>query len=128
LKGFFSFRYPRLCLCLAEAVGAPEEDAGEGKEVTRAENGQAGVDLFAASPEGFFYSILMDLRMPVLDGYAAAKVIRMLKRSDAPGIPIIALSADAFEENKKMASEAGMTGYLTKPIDPAKLVMELSKK
>ena len=100
----------------------------QGVEVTRAENGQAGVDLFAASPEGFFYSILMDLRMPVMDGYAAAKAIRKLKRSDAPDIPIIALSADAFEENKKMASEAGMTGYLTKPIDPAKLVMELSKK
>ena len=100
----------------------------QGVEVTRAENGQAGVDLFAASPEGFFFSILMDLRMPVLDGYAAAKAIRKLKRSDAPDIPIIALSADAFEENKKMASEAGMTGYLTKPIDPAKLVMELSKK
>lgn len=100
----------------------------QGVKVTRAENGQAGVDLFASSPEGFFFSILMDLRMPVLDGYAAAKAIRKLKRSDAPDIPIIALSADAFEENKKMASEAGMTGYLTKPIDPAKLVTELSKK
>jgi len=99
----------------------------QGVEVTRAENGQAGVELFAASPEGFFYSILMDLRMPVLDGYAATKAIRKLKRSDAPDIPIIALSADAFEENKNTASEAGMTGYLTKPIDPAKLVIELSK-
>ncbi len=99
----------------------------QGVEVTRAENGQAGVDLFAASPEGFFHSILMDLRMPVLDGYAAAKVIRNLKRQDAQTIPIIALSADAFEENKKMATEAGMTGYLTKPINPTKLIAELLK-
>lgn len=100
----------------------------QGVEVTRAENGQAGVELFAASPEGFFYSILMDLRMPVMDGYAAAKAIRNLKRTDAQHIPIIALSADAFEENKKMAVKAGMTGYLTKPVNPSKLIMELSER
>jgi len=99
----------------------------QGVEVTRAENGQAAVDLFAASPEDFFHSVLMDLRMPVLDGYAAARAIRKLKRSDAQRVPIIALSADAFAENKKMALEAGMTGYLTKPIDPAKLVAVLSE-
>lgn len=93
----------------------------QGMEVTHAENGRIGVDLFASSPAGSFDCILMDLRMPVMDGYAAAEAIRKMKRPDAQTVSIIALSADAFEENKKMAAEAGMNGYLTKPINPARL-------
>ena len=69
----------------------------------------------------------MDLRMPVLDGYAAAQQIRALARSDAKTIPIIALSADAYALNKEKALAAGMNSHLSKPIDTAKMLAEIQR-
>jgi PAS domain S-box-containing protein len=86
-----------------------------------AENGEAGVRLFSSSEEGYYSAVLMDLRMPVMDGNTAARTIRALGRPDAKSVPIIAMSADNFEESIREAEESGMNGYLTKPIEPQKL-------
>jgi len=93
----------------------------KGLLVETAENGQEGLVKFAASAVGYYDSILMDIRMPVMDGNTAAKKIRSLNRADAGTIPIIAMTADAFEESIREAKEAGMDGYVTKPIEPQKL-------
>ena len=69
----------------------------------------------------------MDIRMPVMNGYEAARTIRALKREDAATIPIIAMTADAFEEDLRKAKEAGMNDHLTKPIDADKVYAALSK-
>ena len=89
------------------------------EEVTseHAENGQVAVDLFAASEPGHFDAIFMDLRMPVMDGYEATRAIRALDRADAKTIPILALTANAFEEDREHALEAGMDVHLAKPVD-----------
>jgi len=89
--------------------------------VTTAHNGQEGVDLFSQSQPGTFDGILMDIRMPMLNGFEATQAIRKLERPDAKTIPIIAMTADAFEEDMRRAQEAGMAGYITKPIEPDKL-------
>lgn len=91
-----------------------------------ASNGQIGVDTFAASDIGRYDAILMDLRMPVLGGCAAAKQIRMLVRPDAKQIPIIAMTADVFEASIQEAIGAGMNGYVTKPVEPEKLFRTLA--
>ena len=87
----------------------------------RAENGQVAVDTFARAPEGYFDAILMDLRMPVMDGLEAARTIRALPRSDAGRVPIIALTANAFEEDVRQSMEAGMNAHLPKPVDTDQL-------
>ncbi len=79
------------------------------------------VDAFAASAPGTFDCILMDLMMPVMSGYEAARVIRGLDRADAKTVPIIALSANAFEEDVAMAKDAGMNEHLAKPVDIQKM-------
>jgi len=84
-------------------------------------DGQEGVEAFSASKEGEFACVLMDLRMPVMDGYEATRRIRALDRADAASVPIIALSADAFEDDVQRAREAGMNAHLAKPINVAKL-------
>jgi len=99
----------------------------KGVAVDLAENGQAGVALFAAASPDYYDAILMDIRMPVLDGLAATRAIRVLTRADARTVPIIAMTADAFEESMQEAQKAGMNGYVTKPIDPKKLYQELAK-
>ena len=83
-----------------------------------AENGQRGVELFRRSAVGFYDVVLMDIRMPVLDGYAATRAIRALPRADAARVPILAMTADAFEEDKHKAEQAGMNGHISKPIRP----------
>ena len=83
----------------------------------RAENGQRGVEVFEQNEAGHFDAILMDLRMPVMDGLAATRAIRELNRPDAATIPIIALTANAFEEDVEHCLEAGMNAHLSKPID-----------
>ena len=88
-----------------------------GAKVITANNGRAAVDEFTASEPGMFDCILMDLMMPVMSGYEAARVIRGLNRSDAKTIPIIALSANAFDEDIAMAKDAGMNEHLAKPVD-----------
>jgi signal transduction histidine kinase/BarA-like signal transduction histidine kinase len=83
-----------------------------------AADGREGLEKFAASPEHYYDCVLMDIRMPVMDGLEAARRIRALKRGDANSVPIIAMSADAFDESVRQAESAGMNDYLTKPVEP----------
>ena len=80
-------------------------------------NGREAVEQFADSQEGFFDGILMDIRMPEMDGLTATSKIRAMDRTDANEIPIIAMTADAFEEDVEKAKAAGITSYLAKPVD-----------
>lgn len=98
-----------------------------GAGVTGAENGELGVEAFAASPCGFFSAILLDLRMPVMDGTAAAAAIREMDRADAKTVPIYAVSADAYPENVRECLDAGMNGHIAKPVDPKALLQILSQ-
>lgn len=93
--------------------------------VVTAENGEIGLELFTQSDPNKFAAILMDIRMPVMDGLTAAKKIRALDRPDAKVIPIIAMTADAFEENLQEAKVCGANGCITKPIETKKLYAEL---
>jgi CheY-like chemotaxis protein len=90
-------------------------------EVEHVENGQKAVDLFAKSELGTYSAILMDVRMPVMDGIEATKAIRAMDRPDAKAIPIIAMTANAFEEDVQRSMQAGMTAHLSKPVEPDKL-------
>ena len=92
-----------------------------GAEVVTANDGKEAVDLFAEADPGTFDCILMDLMMPVMSGYEAAHVIRGMNRSDAKSVPIIALSANAFEEDVALAKDAGMNEHLAKPVDIRKM-------
>ncbi len=92
-----------------------------GADVITANDGKAAVDAFKASDKGTFDCILMDLMMPVMSGYEAAHMIRGLDRTDARNVPIIALSANAFEEDVAMAKDAGMNEHLAKPVDMGRL-------
>lgn len=98
-----------------------------GFEVDTAENGKIAVEKFAASGKGEYLAILMDMRMPVMDGIAATRAIRGMDRADAAGVPVIAMSANAFEEDKAKAIEAGVTSYLVKPLDIKDLLRELER-
>jgi len=98
-----------------------------GATVSTANNGKAAVDAFKVSEQGTFDCILMDLMMPVMSGYEAARVIRGLDRADAGMVPIIALSANAFEEDITMAKDAGMNEHLAKPVDMGRLFQVMQK-
>ncbi len=87
-----------------------------GFDVTLAENGERACQIFSDSEPGYFKSIFMDIQMPVMNGYDAAKKIRKLKRTDSLSIPIIAMTADAYTTAMKKAREAGMNGFTTKPL------------
>ena len=91
---------------------------GQGVLVDSVPDGQAGVRQFLGSPPGTYQAILMDIRMPVLDGYGAAQEIRRSAHPDAQKIPIIAMTADAFDEDIRRAIDAGMNAHIAKPIDP----------
>ena len=97
----------------------------EGATSEWAENGEKGVELFKAAEEGHFDVILMDIRMPVMDGLTATRAIRQLPRADAATVPIFALSANAFEEDVRECLEAGMNRHLAKPIDVDQLLEAL---
>jgi len=92
-----------------------------GLQIDRAENGRQAVERFGASAPGQYRAVLMDIQMPVMNGYEAAEAIRALERTDAKTVPIIAMTADAFEESVRKAGEAGMNNYITKPIAPERL-------
>ena len=92
-----------------------------GASVVTANDGKAAVDAFQSSAHGAFDCILMDLMMPVMSGFEATRTIRSLDRPDAGCVPIIALSANAFEEDIAMAKDAGMNEHLTKPVDMDKM-------
>ena len=96
----------------------------EGAVVTKAWNGQEAVERFKKSEPGEFDAILMDIMMPVMNGYEAAKTIRSMDRKDAKAIPIIAMTANAFTEDRIRAKEAGMDEHISKPVD-AKLLVKV---
>lgn len=103
----------------AEIVKTVLEDVGA--LITRAENGQQALELFKEKPAGTFDAILMDLMMPVMDGYTATRKIRLLERSDAKTIPIIAMTANAFQEDAEKCIAVGMNAHLAKPLDIEKM-------
>ena len=103
----------------AEITKTVLEDVGA--LITRAENGQQAVELFKEKPAGTFDAILMDLMMPVMDGYTATRKIRSLERSDAKTIPIIAMTANAFQEDAEKCIAVGMNAHLAKPLDIEKM-------
>ncbi|WP_455599417.1 PAS domain S-box protein [Cloacibacillus sp.] len=98
-----------------------------GTEVVPAVNGALAVAAFAASPAGYFDAVLMDIRMPEMDGLTAARKIRELPRADAKAVPIIAMTANAFDDDRRKSEEAGMNGHLAKPIEPELLYSTLAR-
>jgi signal transduction histidine kinase/CheY-like chemotaxis protein len=92
-----------------------------GFTVVVAENGKLGVDMFARSGEKEFDAILMDLRMPVMDGYEATRLLLTMNREDVKTVPIIAMTADALDDDVRKCKAAGMIAHVTKPIDPGRL-------
>jgi signal transduction histidine kinase/CheY-like chemotaxis protein len=93
-----------------------------GARITKAWNGKEAVEIFERSKPGELEVILMDMMMPIMDGEAAARAIRSLDREDAKTVPIIAMTANAFEEDEKKSRDAGMNAHFAKPIDAGKLV------
>ena len=98
-----------------------------GCQLEIAKNGMEAVETFKASPEDHFDAILMDVRMPLMNGIEATKVIRAMDRKEAKSIPIIAMTADAFDEERQNTLDAGMNYHLAKPINPDKLYSILSE-
>lgn len=124
-----SFQNKRFLLCEdntlnQEIVKALLSEKGASVEVCA--NGAIGLQTFKESPEGYYDVILMDVHMPVMEGYEATKRIRDLERKDAKSVPIIAMTADAFTEDIQKAHDAGMNGHIAKPIDPRQLYTTLS--
>lgn len=120
-----------ICVLLCEDNAMNREIATKllefrGIQVEYAENGEVGVRKFSESAVGRYKAVLMDLRMPVMDGLTAAKAIRAMKRPDAKAAPIIAMTADAFDDDVQKCLEAGMNGHIAKPIDPETLYRVLA--
>ncbi len=101
--------------------------AAKGMAVEIAEDGQRGVQAFALSAPGYYDLILMDIRMPVMNGYEAARHIRGMNRPDARTVPILAMTADAFAEDVRKCTEAGMDGHIAKPVEPEVLYRTILK-
>ena len=99
----------------------------EDVEVDHAENGKTAVEMFEKSEIGAYSAILMDVRMPEMDGLEAASAIRNLNRPDAGIIPIIALTANAFDEDVQRSLQAGMNAHLTKPVESEHLFQTLGE-
>ncbi len=119
-------------ILMAEDVDANAEilaDLLELEEVEseRACNGEEAVSMFSSNPEGYYDAILMDVRMPVKDGLTATEEIRALERPDAKKIPIIAMTANVFDEDVERSLNAGMNAHLSKPIEPERLYAELAE-
>jgi len=100
----------------------------KGMVVSVAEDGKQGVEMFNDSGIGFYDLILMDIRMPIMDGYEAARCIRMLDRPDAGKVVIIAMTADAFSDDVQKCLDAGMNAHIAKPIDPNALYKKIAEK
>ena len=101
------------------------EEAGLDVEV--AGNGQIAVEMLKKSEPDYYQLILMDVKMPVMNGYEATKAVRKLENKELASIPIFAMTANAFEEDKREALNCGMNGHLAKPIDVDKLFKQLRK-
>lgn len=116
---------------LADDIDLNREIAGEvlkemGIQVTIVENGQEALEAFEQNEKGAFDAILLDLHMPVMDGITATKAIRTMEREDAHTIPILAMTADVYEEDLKATKAAGMNGHLLKPLDVNQIVEVLA--
>ena len=98
-----------------------------GLELEWAENGQICLEKFQASAENYYDAILMDVRMPIMNGYEATKAIRSLDRPDASTIPIIAMTADAFSEDIQRCLDSGMNAHTAKPINLDEIIFLLKK-
>jgi len=101
-----------------EEIGATADHAADGNRA---------VEMFTKSPMGYYDAIFMDIQMPVMNGLEATQKIRELDRVDAPAVPIVAMTADAFKEAMEKAVSAGMTDYITKPLEPEKIREILEK-
>jgi CheY-like chemotaxis protein len=97
-----------------------------GFNVETAENGKIAVEMVEASEPGYYDAVLMDIQMPVMDGYEATRTIRNLENKDLAGIPVIAMTANAFKEDVEAAAEAGMQGHVAKPVDVGVLMRTLT--
>lgn len=118
--------YSRYHILLVEDNELNQEIAIEllsmtGAQVEAADNGAQAVEKFEQSPDGYFDIIFMDIHMPVMDGYEAARRIRQMDRSDAGSVWIVAMTADAFVEDVRQAKEAGMDEHISKPVEPGRL-------
>ncbi|MCH3943654.1 MAG: transporter substrate-binding domain-containing protein [Atopobiaceae bacterium] len=121
----------KVLLCEDNAMNAEIARAlleEEGIEVVVATNGRVGVRYFEASEAGEYSAVLMDLRMPVMDGLEAARRIRALDRKDAASVPIVAMTADAFPDDVERCLDAGMNAHVAKPIDPNALMTTLREQ
>ena len=98
-----------------------------GLEVEVAGNGQIAVEMLKKSEPGYYQLVLMDVKMPVMNGYEATKAVRKLENKELASIPIFAMTANAFEEDKREALNCGMNGHLAKPIDVDQLFKLLRK-
>ena len=98
----------------------------QGFEIDTAENGEIAVDMVASSEPGCYDAVLMDIQMPVMDGYTATRAIRSLKDKELAAIPVIAMTANAFKEDEEAAAEAGMNAHVAKPIDVNDLMSKLA--
>ena len=96
-----------------------------GFSVETAENGKLALDMVASSEPGYYDAVLMDIQMPVMDGYSAARAIRALDDKALAEIPILAMTANAFQEDVKAAMDAGMQAHIAKPVDVDKLTEAL---
>ena len=106
---------------------AKELLGAQGADIQRVENGKLAVERFKASTPGEFQAILMDIQMPEMNGLNATKAIRSLDRPDAQMIPIIAMTANSFQEDVDAALAAGMSGFVSKPVDIDVLFRELHR-
>ena len=106
-----------IAMDLLEEAGFPVESACNGAEA---------VEKVKAAPAGYYALILMDLRMPVMDGHSAARAIRALEDPGKADVPIVALSANTFDEDRKRSAESGMNAHLAKPLDMERLMELLS--
>ena len=99
----------------------------KGMETDHAENGELALTMFRDSEPHTYDAVLMDVRMPVMDGLETASAIRALSREDAKTIPIIALTANAFDEDVQLSLQAGMNAHLSKPVEPDQLFNTLEE-
>ena len=97
----------------------------QGFQVDTAENGKVALDMVSSSPPGTYDAILMDIQMPIMDGYAATRAIRALDNKELADIPILAMTANAFQEDVQAAKEAGMQAHVAKPLDVVVMIKEL---
>ena len=98
-----------------------------GAKIDHAVNGRIAAEMFAASEPGFYDAILMDVRMPEMDGLEATALIRSMERPDAADVPIIAMTANAFDEDVQLSLQAGMNAHLSKPVEPDHLYKTLEE-